>query len=209
MVINFSFSQSRYTVVQLNKKDVPGVIGEIPFVESTTKEAINKNFEKLGYKAKKVKDYLVYSGVVLKELDSTPHDIYMMVDRKSRSEKEVSTVTLLVGKGYNEFASDTADIDLINSTKIYINSLRDVVAAYDLELQIANQEEMVKKSDKKIDGLTEELISLQKKKKKIEEDIAQNGIDQTSQKAESSRQRQILETLKAKRVPVNQQATTN
>jgi hypothetical protein len=37
-VASFAMSQSRYTVVQFNKKDVPGVVGEIPFVESTVRE---------------------------------------------------------------------------------------------------------------------------------------------------------------------------
>ena len=39
---SLSFSQSRYTVVQLNKKDVPGVIGEIPFVENTVRDEIGR-----------------------------------------------------------------------------------------------------------------------------------------------------------------------
>ncbi len=203
LAINSLIGQSRYTVVQFNKKDVPGVIGEIPFVENTVREAINKNFEKLGYKAHKVKDYYVYGGVVLKELDNTPHDLYVMVDRKSRSEKEVSIVTMLIGKGFDSFASDTADTDLINSSKVYLNSLREVAASYDLELQISAQEDIIKKSLKKVDGLVEDATSLQKKKKKLDDDIAQNSIDQTNQKADADRQKQILETLKNKRKIAN------
>lgn len=200
-VTGFAISQSRYTIVQFNKKDVPGVIGEIPFVESTVKEAIDKNFEKTGYKGKKVKDFVVYSGVVLKELDNQPHDIYVMVDRKSRSEKETSLVTFLIGMGFDDFASDTANIDLINSTKAYINSLREVAAAYDLELQISAQEELVKKNEKKVENLKDDANSLQKKKKKLDDEIAQNIIDQNVQRIETERQKQIMETLKNKRKP--------
>lgn len=197
----FAISQSRYTVVQFNKKDVPGVIGEIPFVESTVRDAINKNFEKMGYKGKKVKDFVVYSGVFLKELDNQPHDIFVMVDRKSRSEKETSLVTFLIGMGFDNFASDTANIDLINSTKAYINSLREVAAAYDLELQIAAQEEVVKKNERKAENLKDDANSLQKKKKKLDDEIAQNIIDQNVQIVENERQKQIMETLKSKRKP--------
>jgi len=200
-VASFAMSQSRYTVVQFNKKDVPGVVGEIPFVESTVREAIDKNFEKMGYKGKKVKDFVVYSGVFLKELDHQPHDIYVMVDRKSRSEKETSTVTFLIGIGFDNFASDTANIDLINSTKTYINSLREVAAAYDLELQIAAQEELVKKNEKKVENLKDDANALQKKKKRLDDEIAQNTIDQNLQKVETERQKQIMETLKSKRKP--------
>ncbi len=194
-----SIGQSRYTVAQFNKKDVPGVIGEIPFVESTVRESIDKNFEKLGYKGRKVKDFVVYSGVVLKELDNIPHDIYVFVDRKSRQEKDVSLVTFLIGKGFDSFASDTADADLINQTKAYINSLREVAAAYDLELQINAQEDVIKKNEKKMENLVDDSNSLQKKKKKIEDEIAQNNSEQVNQKAENERQKQILENLKSKR----------
>jgi hypothetical protein len=202
-IVASSFCQSRFTVTQLNKKDVPGVIGEIPFVESTVRESIDKNFEKLGYKGKKGKDFVVYSGVVLKELDNQPHDIYVMVDRKSRQEKEVSLVTFLIGKGFDDFASDTADADLINNTKAYVNSLREVAAAYDLELQIGAQEDIVKKDDKKYVNLMDDANALQKRKKKLDDEIAQNIIDQNVQKIENERQKQILETLKGKRKIAN------
>jgi hypothetical protein len=103
--ISAIFSQSRYTVVQLNKKDVPGVIGEIPFPENTVRDAIDKNFEKLGYKSRKQKDYKIYNSVLLKELGAEPHDLYVMVERKSRQEKGTAVVTFLISKGFENFVA--------------------------------------------------------------------------------------------------------
>jgi len=200
----FGFSQSRYTIVQFNKKDVPAVIGEIPFSEGTVKEALDKNFEKQGYKGKKVKDFLVYNGVAIKEVDSTmTHDLYMMVERKSRQEKEVSVVTFLIGKGFDSFANDTADAAVISNIKTYLLSLREVVAAFDLELQISAQEDLIKKADKKYNNLLEDGMTLFKKKKKIEEEITLNGVETNNQKTDTERQKQILSTLKAKRKNIN------
>lgn len=199
--VKFSVAQSYYTMVQYNKKDVPAVVCEMPFEESSTKDAIDKYFEKLGYKGKKTKDFLMYSGMIIPAIDSLPHDVYVMVDRKSRQEKNISVVTFLIGNGFDSFADDVNAPNIISNTKIYIANLREVVAAYDLELQIAAQEDLVKKNEKKMTNLTEDLSSLQKKKKKIEEEIIQNGIDQNAQKTETARQKQILENLKAKRKP--------
>ncbi len=198
-LVGYCFSQSRYTVVEFNKKEVPGVIGEIPFIESTVMEAIDKNFEKQGYKSKKIKGYYLYSSVILKELGEEPHDIYVLVERKSRQEKDVSLVTFLISTGFDNFISDVTDINIINSTKSYINSLKIVAAAYDLELQIIAQEEALKKSIKKIESLADDSVSLYKRKKKVEEEIFQKSIEQTNQRADKVRQGQILETLKAKR----------
>ena len=195
------FSQTRFTMAQFNKKEVPAVVGEIPYEEDIVKNAIDKNFEKMGYKGKKVKDYVLYSSVMLPELGTEPHDIYMMVDKKSRQEKGTTVVTFLISKGFETFANDVDDASLISSTRVYLTNLREVVAAYDLELQIETQENVVKKSEKKFENLTEDGVFLLKKKKKVEEEIGQNNIDQTTQKNEKERQKQILETLKNKRKP--------
>lgn len=194
-----TFSQTRYGTAQYNKKEVPAVIGEIPYEEDVVKEAINKHFEKLGYKGKKTNGYILYPAVTIPEIGQEPHDIYVLIERKSRQEKGTSVVTFLISNGFEQFADEANDPNTIGNTRVYLTNLRDVVADYDLELQIAAQEEVVKKSEKKYENLQEDGVSLLKKKKKIEEDIAQNTIDQNVQKNEKERQRQILETLKNKR----------
>jgi hypothetical protein len=194
------FSQSRYSFVQFNKKDVPAISAEIGFKEETTADAIFNNLEKRGYKSKKAKDdFRLFSGVSMKELGEGVYDIYIQVVRKSRQEKEVSTVTMLISKGYENFATDESDSALIANAKVYILSLRNIAAEYDLELQIKDQEDVVKKTDKKFVNLTDDGISLQKKKKKLEDDITQNTNEVANQKSECEKQKQILDTLKSKK----------
>lgn len=194
-------SQTRFGMAEFNKKEVPAVIGEIPYEEDVVKDAIDKNFEKKGYKGKKVKGFVLYSAVMLPEIGTEPYDIYVLVDRKSRQEKGTSIVTFLISKGFENFANDVDDASLIGNTRTYLTNLRTVVADYDLELQITAQEEVLRKAEKKYIGLQEDNASLLKKKKKIEDEIAQNIIDQAVQSNEKERQKQILETLKNKRKP--------
>lgn len=194
-------SQTRFGMAEFNKKEVPAVIGEIPYEEDVVRNAIDKNFEKKGYKGKKVKGFVLYSAVMLPEIGADPYDIYVLVDRKSRQEKGTSIVTFLISKGFENFANDADDASLIGNTRTYLTNLRTVVAEYDLELQIEAQEEVLRKAEKKYLGLQEDNATLLKKKKKIEDEIAQNNIDQAIQKNEKDRQKQILETLKSKRKP--------
>jgi hypothetical protein len=49
----------------------------------------------------------------------------------------------------------------------------------------------------------EDGMALAKKKKKLEEEIALNGIETNNQKTDTERQKQILSTLKAKRKNIN------
>ncbi len=189
-------------MVQFNKKDVPGVIVEVPFVESTVREAIDKNFEKLGYKSRKQKDYLVYNGVNMPEFGNELYDIYVLVERKSRQEKEISNVTFLMSKGFENFVDDREENRLLDKTKTYMNELRTLAADYDLELQIAAQEEVLRKVAKKLDNYVEDSVSLVKKKRRIEDDIVQNNSNISSQKIDSYRQKQILDMLMSKRKKV-------
>ena len=189
-------------MVQFNKKDVPGVIVEVPFVESTVRDAIDKNFEKLGYKSRKQKDYLVYAGVTIPEFGNELYDIYVLVERKSRQEKEISNVTFLMSKGFENFVDDREENRLLDKTKTYMNELRTLAADYDLELQIAAQEEVLRKVAKKLDNYVEDSVSLVKKKRRIEDDIVQNKSNISSQKIDSYRQKQILDMLMSKRKKV-------
>jgi hypothetical protein len=80
-----------------------------------------------------------------------------------------------------------------------MNGLTARVAAYDLEQQIIDQEDAVKKATKSWSSLTESGDDLLKKKSKLENDIAENIKKQASQKTEMEKQQQILQTLKEKR----------
>ena len=95
--------------------------------------------------------------------------------------------------------TDSANAPLIDSAKKYLDNIKDMIAAYDLELQITEQDDAVKKADKKKNNLIDDGVSLQKKKKNIEKEIEDNIAAQAAQVAELEKQKQILETLKAKR----------
>jgi hypothetical protein len=193
------FAQARYTTAEFQKVMRPAIVADVPFPEKTISNAIEDKMGKMGYKGKSVKGFTMYSGVHLNELGSGNYDMYFMVDRVSRKDKGNSTVTLMLSSGFDAFVSDSSDATLINNAKTYMNSLRDMVAAYDLELQIAEQEDVIKKADKKYNGLVDDGTDLQKKKRKIEEQIVENTAAQAAQKTEAEKQRQVLETLKAKR----------
>ncbi len=195
----FSLAQARYTSTEFQKVMRPAVVADIPFPEKTISNAIEDKMSKSGYKGKSVKSFTMYPGVHLNELGSGNYDLYFMVDRVSRKDKGNSTVTLMLSKGFDAFVSDSSDATVVESAKTYLNNLRDMVAAYDLEMQISEQDDVIKKTDKKYNNLVDDGTDLQKKKRKIEEQIVENTAAQAAQKTETEKQRQVLETLKAKR----------
>lgn len=193
------YAQASITMVEYQKVNRQGVVADMPFTEKAVSKALQDKLEKMGYSGKESKGFTVYKGVRLKELGDESYDLYFMVDRKSRKDKDNSTVTLLISSGYDKFITESENSTLFSNAKAYLVNLRDVVADYDLEEQITEQEKMVKTSEKKATDLTDDAAALQKKKKKLEEDIDDNTKSQAKQKDEIEKQKQILETLKGKR----------
>ncbi len=192
-------AQSRIVTVAYQKINREAVVNDIPFPEKTIRDAIDNKMEQMGYKGKDSKGFTVYKGVRLSDLGNDNYDLYFMADRKSRKEKENSTLTLMVSKGFDAFVSDSSDTRVMQHAKGYLDSIVNMIAAYDLEQQIMAQEDAVKKADKKYTNLIDDGQSLEKKRKNIEQDIENNKKNQTSQQSEIEKQRQILETLRSKR----------
>lgn len=202
VAVLFAFAgiaQSRTTTVEFQKINRQAIINEFPFAEKTTRNAIDDKFEKMGYKGKDVKGYVVYRGVSLANIGPDSYDLYFMVDRKSKKEKDIAVVTMLISKGFDSFLSDSTGTNVMNNGKRYLDSLISVIAAYDLELQIKDQEDALKSNEKKAANLIGDGEDLQKEKQKIERKIEENIKNQASQKLEVEKQKQILDVLKAKR----------
>jgi len=195
----FSVAQTRTTTTEYQKVSRSALVNEVPFPAKTVENAIEDAFSKKGYKGSSSKGFTVYKGVRLPELGNDAYDLYFMVDKKSRKDNDNSIVTLMVSKGFDEFVTESSEGNPLGKAKNYLDSLRNTLAAYDLEQQISTQEEEVKKADKKNESLRDDEKDLLKKKKKLEEDIEDNKKSQEKQEKELEKQKQILETLKGKR----------
>jgi hypothetical protein len=198
-LISSAAAQSHTATVEYLKINRQAVVNEMPFSEKTVRDAIDNKMEQMGYKGKDVKGFTVYKGVRLAALGNDSYDLYFTADKKSRKDKDNSTLTLMISKGFDSFVADSTDARLMDNAKAYMDSIKNMIAAYDLEQQIVAQEDAVKKADKKYNNLLDDAASLEKKRKNIEKDIADNKKDQASQQTEVEKQKQILETLRGKR----------
>jgi hypothetical protein len=194
-----AMAQSHTETVKYQKIDRQAVVNDMPFPEKTVRNAIDNKMEQLGYKGKETKGFVVYQSVKMAELGKDAYDLYFMADKKSRRDKENSTLTLMISKGFDAFAADSTDAALMSNAKEYLNNIKTMIGAYDLEQQIIAQEDAIKKADKKYNNTVEDGVNLEKKKKNIEKDIEDNKKDQAAQQAELDKQKQILETLRGKR----------
>ena len=191
-------SQAHYVFIDFKDAQKPAIQNEFSYPEKTVNDAIQDRLNKMGYKGKDVKGYTVYRGVVLPELGNQPYDLYFKVDRKSRKDKDVSVVNMLISSGNENFISDSSDSRTINNAKNFLDNLKTSIAAYDLQQLVNTQGDALTKAEKKLKSLQNDADDLQKRRKKLEQQIEDNQKAQKDQQSEVEKQRQLFESIKSR-----------
>lgn len=194
-----AIAQAHSATAEYLKIMQPAVEIEFPFPEKTVEKSIINYFERIGYKGKEMKGYYTFKEVRLPKIGPGIYDLYFKTERKSRREKDHSTLTLLLSSGSEKFLSEAENSTELNNAKHFLNEQQNNVASYDLELQIAEQNEIATKQEKKLANLSQDSLDLIKKKEKIEFDMQENTKKKAAQRAELEKQQLIFETLKGKR----------
>lgn len=161
-------------------------------------EAIKTKMLKYGNKPSESKGWMVFKNVNSKQVSDEMCDLYVKVEKKSRKEKETSVVSFFASKPNDNATPVPFSGDMLMAEGFY-GDVSAAATATKLEKDIKDQEDAVKKSEKKYDELVKDQASLEKKIKGLQDDLEQNKQKQQSQTQDVENQRKILEGLKAKR----------
>jgi hypothetical protein len=162
---------------------------ELPYPPPTVEQAIKDYIAKKGVKGDKSNGFNVFRSLKLKDGDPEMSDLHFKVERKSRKEKNVSVVHLLVGRpGENIGLRTPGDRYKLGEAKEFLSGMVPAVEAHNLELDIAKQQELLEKVEKK-------LKNLQDDQKALETKLNANKGDQQKQLDEATKQKTILEAM--------------
>ncbi len=197
---SYAFAQPIETTVEYSKKKQRAMEISYSYPQAAVENALVEKIEKLGYKSKtekglfnKDKGFIVFKDVLITDVSDHSLDYIVKIERKSRKDKDESTLYLLLNKNGGDAIPDM-DAFSVGKVKSFLNNLIPDIEEANLELQIKDQESTVLKAEKKHKDLQDEKASLEKKIKKVSEDM-------DSQLKEVENQRASLDLLKAKRRP--------
>jgi hypothetical protein len=200
-----SFAQAYEGTVDYDKKKQPAIIITYPYSQDAVEGAFVKKFEGVGLNAKEEKGifnsskgFRSYKSAIIKDISVNSMDYIFKVEQKGRKGANEAILYLIINKDGSNILS-TRDEIVIGGAKSYLNDMLPEVEAFNLELQIKEQEETVSKAEKKLKGLQDGQEGMEKKIKKLQDDLKDNAKSQQDQQKELERQRQILEAVKAKR----------
>jgi hypothetical protein len=149
-------------------------------------------------KGNDIKGFATYRNTQALLGDSANADLYFKVERKSRQEKEVSLVSLLLTTP-KDGAPQNVHYLQMDQAKTYLNDLAPAIEAYQLELQIKEQNEKVIKAEAKYKDLAGDGADLEKKKADVEKKRTDNQQDSRKQANEVEAQKQKLSQLVGQR----------
>jgi hypothetical protein len=203
-------SQATFTTITIDKKIQPGLVLHLPNNKDVAEGTILQKLKETGYspetkgklfwKKNKLDGFYVFNGITLPALNNQKLDMYFKVDPESKSQKDKSIIYLLVSKGYDNFISPEVDSATFVAATDFLDGFVATTASYRLNLDIKEQEKVVKDAEKKLLGLQDDEKSFVKKIEDLQADLRNKKNDQVMQEKEISNQKLKLEELKAKAV---------
>jgi hypothetical protein len=179
--------------VEYHKGDKVAAVIELPYPPDVVEDAIKEFLSKKGVKDSKYKGFSIFRSTRMYDSDLNVNDLHFKVERKSRKEKDVSVIYLLVGRpGENIGLRTKDDRYKVDDGKGFLNNMVPSIEAHNLEVDIKNQDETLKKAEKKMKNLQDEQKELEKK-------LETNRKEQEKQTEEISKQKTTLEALQGRR----------
>ncbi len=188
------FAQSQTGTTTFNKSPQPAVIYNLPYSAEAVTNGVETRMNIYG-KPKKVKGFLVYKNILVTDISAQPVTLYFNAEKKSNKDDGNAVLTMIVSNEFDRFYTVEDNTELFTKAKVYLDGFEPSVVAASLELKIKDQDESVKKTDKKLKNLRDNGIDYEKQKKKLDEKIAQNALDIAAQEQELNKQKDDLDVL--------------
>jgi hypothetical protein len=196
------FSQTSATLgkIDYQKGQKQVAIVELPYQPEVVEGALKNKLQTALVKEERLKGMQVFKGARLTPTDGQVVDMYFRVEKRGGKEAGQSVVYLILGRPNENVALRNADDAYrLNDARDFLNDLSPAVAAYDLDVKIKNQEELIKKTEKSIKGLSDDQKIYEKRSRELEDKLAQNRKDQESQTAELAKQKELYNSLLSKK----------
>ena len=185
---------------EYQKTSQPSVMVQVPYAADVVEDAIKDYFNRIGVKQDGARGFQVYRKTRLGLTDAWNSDLYFKVERKSRKEKDESVIYFFATpENQQPNLRKPGDDYGVDGAMNFMKSMLPSIDSYNLQVQINLQEEEVKKAEKKYQHIVDDGDDLDKRLKKIQENIQENKTDLATQKLELENQRKLLDKLKARK----------
>ena len=192
--LQHSYGQVYETKIDYNKTSQAAVVGEYRYSEQIVEKTLRDKLERMGYKIKSSRGFLVVSNAVIASVSNKPLEYAFKIERKSKKEKDITMLSALVMENdVNATAENDARL------KSFLSDLIPAIDAVNLDFMVNEQYDAVVKSQKKLKNLQDDQNSMERKVRNLQDDLKKNAKDQEDLQKEIIRQQEVLDAFKAKK----------
>lgn len=163
---------------------------EVNYTSKTVSDALAQKLKDSGLKTKSSKGLTVAEGSRFLEVSPENLDYYFKVE--SGKDKSKSVIYVGFSKGYTNFITPESDAKTWDGGKSFLAGMVGYLDQYQLGLDIAAQDKVVKDAEKAMDKSIKEGEDLTKK-------LEENKKDQEAKKADLEKQKATLTALQGKK----------
>jgi hypothetical protein len=200
LCLSTAFGQSMEGRVDYQKSKYRAAVLEVPYPPNQVEEAFDQYLKKKGSPGTNVKGFRLYRNVKLDPGKNFYGDMYVSMERKSRKEKEATTISVIVGRPNETISSRGPDDDYgIQESKAFLNGMVAEVSAHSLNVAIAAQEDVIKKTQKKFDDMISDSTDLIKKMDELRDKMKNNAEVLKGQRSTLAKEKDVLEGLRGRK----------
>lgn len=174
----------RQSLVSFNGTNYNGLIAEVQAPPNIVVGVLKDKFASQGVKPKEIDDFLVFRNVILKSVDSAkPMDAFFKVEKKSKNEKDVSTLSFLAAnqgeipdkkvKGSAATVAVTAAV-----SEEILTSFNPQLDVKVFEKKLSDKQDEIKQHEKELKDLYDDSVKYVKQQIDLEDDISKNKKEQ-------------------------------
>ncbi len=199
--VNPNHSKAQFVSVETKMKNLDAVSISFPISEVDLEEIFEEKMKSVGAarkskKWKAVRGYRSYQALTVGEVSQDKMDYYYAID----GNKENSTVTVAVSRGYDNFLSRSTDAEEFAKIKNFLESLNNDVDTKNWEKRVMAQEDVVKESNKKLSNDQSELERLEKELENIKSNIEAKKADIDQDKQALQKATNDLELIRSRKI---------
>ncbi len=181
-------------LIRFSKADRPGTVADYPYSKEVVAEALRSHFEHVGLGgSKSEKGFATYIGTNWTEISPDKVEVYYKVDGKGNQ----STVMMIVSKGYDNYVSSASDPAMEAKVKAFLDGLKPDIDAVQLRMNVAAQEDAVRRAEKSYKDADEDGNRLTRKKEDIDKQIADNAAEKQKRGDALAAEKSKLDQMKA------------
>jgi hypothetical protein len=204
--LSLDSAEVKNTTIEFNGGKYNGYLIELNAPPDIVEDAIKERFKLQGIKPKETKDFLVYRNVIIPRIDPVkPVDAFIKVERKSRKEKEQTTVYFIAAvpgeipedKVKSDAAARSIGVTAVEGAGFLTGMIPDIKQGV-FNKDVASKQSLVKKEEKKLADLLDDQSDMEKKLKKLQSDLEYNKKAQERQTAEVEKAKNLLNELVSK-----------